>query len=371
MLRSVLLATFAVVATTLCPAQNLPGNSPLIKVGLEDKFTGQDSAAMTRLGVVGYGPLAWADGKRTADIEKVLGEGRVLWMETEHFKFGSNFGFARAPKDPKARRLLKGELKRLHKKCKKVPASASKLDPWLRLHLYAQRAEELYDEFADLAGRPHGERRLGEKQKLLILLFEKKSDLARYFKSFCGRETQQTQRHTHYGTGHRSLVMTAEGDDGPRDSETTHAQFRYFAMQMFMDAAGGGPLWLQYGLGHVYEREVPCNMINCGVRADESVDPASQYEWGKKIRKRVKFEGLVVPFEELTTKTDLGYYGHVQAWARVEWMLQDRARFAEFLGAVLGKPSRARQVAALAGVYELEPAAFDAAWRKWCAKNYR
>ena len=326
---------------------------------------------MARLGVVGYGPLAWADGKRTADIEKVLGEGRVLWMETEHFKFGSNFGFARAPKDPKARRLLKGELKRLHKKCKKVPTSASKLDPWLRLHLYAQRAEELYDEFADLAGRPHGERRLGEKQKLLILLFEKKSDLARYFKSFCGRETQQTQRHTHYGTGHRSLVMTAEGDDGPRDSETTHAQFRYFAMQMFMDAAGGGPLWLQYGLGHVYEREVPCNMINCGVRADESVDLASQYEWGKKIRKRVKFEGLVVPFEELTTKTDLGYYGHVQAWARVEWMLQDRARFAEFLGAVLGKPSRARQVAALAGVYELEPAAFDAAWRKWCAKNYR
>ncbi len=371
MIRSVLLAALALAAAPICPAQKSKGSSALAKVGLEDTFTGKDAAAMARLGVLDYGPLAWADNKRTTDIEKVLGEGRVLWMETEHFKLGSNFGFAGAPKDPKARRLLKDELKRLNKKCKKIPASASKLDPWLRMHLYAQRAEELYDEFSDLAGRPAGGRRLGEKQKFLLLLFEKRSDLARYFKSFCGRETQQTQRHTHYGTGHFSLVMTAEGDDGPRDSETTHAQFRYFAMQMFMDAAGGGPLWLQYGLGHVYERQVPCNMINCGVRADESVDPASQYDWGKKIRKRVKFDGLVIPFDQLTTKTDLGYYGHVQSWARAEWMLRDRTRFAEFLGGVLGKASRARQVAALGAVYELEPAAFDAAWRKWCAKNYR
>ena len=239
------------------------------------------------------------------------------------------------------------------------------------MHLYAQRAEELYDEFADLAGKPDEARRLGEKAKFLVLLFEKKSDLARYLKVFCGRESQQTQRHTHYGTGHLSLVMTAEGDDGPRESETTHAQFRYFAMQMFMEAAGGGPLWLQYGLGHVYERQVPCNMINCGPRPGESVDPATQYQWDKKIRKRVKFEELVIPFEKLTTTSDLGYYGHVQAWARVEWMLQDRAKFAAFLGGVLRSPSRARQLAALDEAYALAPDAFDASWRKWCAKHYK
>ena len=371
MFRLLSLSTLVLAVCVAAPAQNKKGSSAIAKVGLEDTFTAKDPKAMARLGVVDYAPLVWADNKRTTDIEKVLGEGRVLWMETEHFKIGSNFGFAEAPKDSKARRLLKGELKRLNKKCKKIPASASKLGPWLRMHLYAQRAEELYDELADLLGQPAGAKRLGEKQKFLLVLFEKRSDLARYFQSFCGRESQQTQRHTHYGTGHLSLVMTAEGDDGPRDSETTHAQFRYFATQMFLDAAGGGPLWLQYGLGHVYERQVPCNMINCGVRADESVDPASQYDWEKKIRKRVKFDGLVIPFEKLTTTVDLGFYGHVQAWARVEWMLQDKAKFADFLQGVLSRPSRSRQIAALAGAYELEPAAFDDAWRKWCAKNYR
>ena len=112
-------------------------------------------------------------------------------------------------------------------------------------------------------------------------------------------------------------------------------------------------------------------MINCGPRPGESVDPATQYEWDKKIRKRVKFEELVIPFERLTTTSNLGYYGHVQAWARVEWMMQDRAKFAEFLGGVLRSPSRSRQVAALGAVYELDPLAFDEAWRKWCAKHYK
>ena len=59
------------------------GDSPLQKVGLEDPYTAQNPKAMAKLGVIGYGPLTWADHKRTTDIEKVLGEGRVLWMETE------------------------------------------------------------------------------------------------------------------------------------------------------------------------------------------------------------------------------------------------------------------------------------------------
>ena len=369
-LRALSLAAIVLAASPCSPAQKKRG-SAIAKAGLEDRFTSKDPVAMARLGVVDYGPLVWADNKRTTDIEKVLGEGRFLWMETEHFKIGSSFGFAAAPKNPKARRLLKEELKRLHKKCSKIPASASKLDPWLRLHLYAQRAEELYDEFAELAGKAEGGARLGEKQKVLLLLFEQRSDLARYFKSFCGRETQMSQRHTHYGTGHQALIMTAEGDDGPRDSETLHAQFRYHLMQLFTSVAGGGPLWLQYGLAHAYERMVPCNMINCGVRADENVDRTKLYEWDEKIRKRVKHEALVIPFEKLTREVDLGYYGHLQAWARVEWMLQDRARFSQFLGQVLGAPSRSRQVAALMQVYELKPAEFDDAWRTWCQKHYK
>ena len=346
------------------------GDSPLLKVGLEDPFTDQDPKEMEKLGVLRYGPLEWADNKSTTDIEKVLGEGRVLWMETAHFKIGCNLGFADAPKDSVARRLLKDEMKRLNKKCAKIPASKSKMDPWLRVHLYALRAEDMYEEFVELTGRKEEGKHLGQKEKFLLLMFQKKSDLARYMKVFGGRESEQSQRLQH-GTGHFSVVMTAEGDDGSRDSETVNAQFRFFMAQMFCDAAGGGPMWLTYGLGHWYERQIPCNMINCGIKADESVDPATQYLWEKKMLKRSKHEGLCLPFAKLAGEADLGYYGHVQAWSVVDYMLQDRAKFTQFLQVVLGKPSRSRQLQALQEAYGFDPDAFDVGWQRWVQQTYK
>jgi hypothetical protein len=370
MIRVALLSALLLAGGSFLNAQK-KGDSPLLKVGLEDPFTEKDPKAMEKLGIVSYGPLVWADNKRTTDIEKVLGEGRVLWMETEHFKIGCNLGFSGAPKDSVARRQLKDEMKRLNKKCSKIPASKSKMDPWLRMHLYALRAEEMYAEFVELTGKNEPGKHLGQKEKFLLLLFQKKSDLARYMTTFGNRKSEQSQRLRHYGTGHFSVVMTAEGDDGPRDSETTNAQFRFFMAQMFCDAAGGGPTWLTYGLGHYYERQIPCNMINCGIKANESVDSTTQYQWEKKMLKRTKHDGLCLPFPKLATESDLGYHGHVQAWSVVDYMMQDRTKFTQFLQLVLGKPSSSHQLQALESVFEMDSDAFDAAWVKWAQKTYK
>ncbi|MGK0264810.1 MAG: hypothetical protein ACI8UD_003472, partial [Planctomycetota bacterium] len=81
MIRVALLSTLLLAGASSLHAQK-KGDSPLLKVGLEDRFTAEDPKAMAKLGVLAYGPLTWADHKRTTDIEKVLGEGRVLWMET-------------------------------------------------------------------------------------------------------------------------------------------------------------------------------------------------------------------------------------------------------------------------------------------------
>jgi len=344
--------------------------SVLAKEGLKDPYTKEDPGLMARLGVVGYGPLVWANHKRTTDVDKVLGEGRILWMETEHFKIGCNLGFVGAPKDPVARRQLKDEMKRLNKKCSKIPSSKSKLGPWLRLHVYAQRAEDLLAEFSELSGHGQPGKPLGQKEKLLLLLFEKKSDLARYMDVFGGRRSSQTQR-LHHATGHFSVVLTAQGDDGPRDSETVNAQFRFFLLQMFCDAAKGAPAWLSYGLAHGYERQVPCNMINCGVKANESVDPATQYQWDRKMLKRSKHESLCIPFMKLCREFDLGFYGHVQAWSLTKYLMEDREKFQLFLRSVLGKPSRNRQIQALQAAYGMTPEELDVAWRKWVKKAHK
>ncbi|MFK7740708.1 MAG: hypothetical protein AB8H80_10325 [Planctomycetota bacterium] len=365
---SVCVASLFVGGTHLPAQKKLRGFAKLVQ---NDPYTDKDPKAMKKLGVISYGPLTWADNLRTPDIEKVIGENRVLWFETEHFKVGCNLGVCTQPKDSVARKRVKAEMKLLNKRSRKIPASKSKLDPWLRAHLFALRAEQLYDEFAELTGHAaDDEGHLGQKEKFLLVLFQKKSDLARYSKSFCGRESQNSQYFRHFASGFYSVVMTADGEDGPRDCESTYAQFRFFVAQMLLDAAGGATPWLTYGLAHRYEREVPCNLINCGVRADESVDPATQYEWPKKIAKRCRHESLCMPFAKLCREHDLGYYGHLQSWARVDYLMQDRAKFAQFLQMIVGNPTRQRHLQALAEVYDKEPEQFDEEWRKWALKHY-
>lgn len=370
MLRSILLFStcLAVTAGAGVRSQSNPDDGAAARP--EDPFTAGDPERMQRLGVVGYGPFAWADGIASTDVDKLLGDGRLLWLETEHFKIGSTLGTCAVPKDSTARRLVKGELKLLHDRLAKIPSSRSRLEPWLRLHLYALRAEQLYDEIAALTGKADADGHLGQPRKILLLLFDRKSDLARYSARFCGRQTEISQTHLHVQSGHSAVMMTAEGDDGVRDCETAYAQFRFLLTRALLQAVGETPPWLGYGLAHVYEREVPCNMINCGIRADESVDPATQYDWPRKVQKRVRHDGLVIPFRELCREFDLGYYGHVQAWSRVDYLMQDRERFAQFVQLVVGNPSRARQLQALATVYELDPEPFDEAWREWARKHY-
>lgn len=94
MIRMALLSLLPQAGSLSLKAQSKKnGDSPLLKVGLEDPFTKKDPKLMKSLGVVDDGPLVWADTKRTADIEKVLGEGRVLWMATGYCKIGFTSAF--------------------------------------------------------------------------------------------------------------------------------------------------------------------------------------------------------------------------------------------------------------------------------------
>ena len=205
---------------------------------------------------------------------------------------------------------------------------------------------------------------------MLLLLFEKKSDLARYLDVFGGRKSSQTQR-LHHASGHYSVVLTAQGDDGPRDSETVNAQFRFFLIQMFCDAVNGAPFWLSYGMAHCYERQIPCNMINCGVKANESVDRSTQYEWDRKMLKRSKHDALCIPFVKLCRESDLGFYGHVQAWSLTKYLMEDKKKFRLFLQSVLGKTARSRQIQALDAAYGMTPEELDVEWRKWVKKAHK
>jgi len=344
----------------------------VVKAGPKDPFTGGDPKAMAAAGIVAYGPMVWANDLRTEDVEKVLGAGRILWIETTHFLIGSSLGTAAMPEESEARKLTNADLLRLRKRHGKFPERASKLEPWLRLHLYALRAEEIYAEFATLVGHDDATgTHLGQKRKFPLLLFQKKSDLARYHDRFCNTKSQFGQRHWYAATQQNGFTLAAE-DDEVRDEATVHAWFRYHLIGTFCDAIGGVPYWVSLGLAHWYERQVPTRTMLAAIKDDESVDQETQHKWPAKMKGRAQHQRLLIPFAELATKTDFGYWAHLQAWSRVDWLMTtDRARFGRFLVGLKGGYGVSRQVEQLLAVYDLEPEAFDAKWREWVLKTYK
>ncbi|MBL9076718.1 MAG: hypothetical protein JNL08_04390 [Planctomycetes bacterium] len=367
------LAAFASLSFAQTPA---PGTTKddedVVKEGPIDPFTKGDAKAMQALGILSYGPMDWADGKRTGDIEKILGENRILWVETAHFRIGCNLGTTAAPAEPDVRKLTNTELQRLNKKWSKVPGRASKLSPWLRLHLFAQRAEDLYADFAKLVGHDDASgTHLGQKGKFALLLFQKKSDLVRYLDTFCGRKSELSQGVSYGSSGQIGFVLTAEDDD-PRTEADVHAHFRFLLVQTFVDAQGGAPYWAKNGIAHWYERQIETNMIFCAIRDDEHVDPMQQGEWHKKVFARAKRDDLFTPFRDLCTVTDLGYYGHIQSWSRVDFLLaQDRAKFGQLMLGMKGGYTVERHEQLLTQLYGMDFDQFDAKWRAWVAKTYK
>ncbi|MBL8754803.1 MAG: hypothetical protein JNK15_15975 [Planctomycetes bacterium] len=344
----------------------------VVKAGLKDPFTGGDEKLMKQLGVVAYGPLVWADDLRTGQIDKVLGEKRIIWMETEHFQFAFNFSTAPVPEDAEARKIVNAELARLNKKCNKLPARASKIETWVRLHLYAMRAEELYADFAKLVGHDDASGTcLGQKGKFPILLFQKKSDLARYLDRFCGIKSETPMRHYYNKTGQNGLALSAEAEE-VRDEAFVYAQFRNLLVETFCSANGGAPRWLSVGLAHWYERKIPSRVIMAAIKDGESVDVHTQHLWHDKMKNRAQHEKLLVPFAEFSGKVDFGYYDHLQAWSRVDWLLTtDREKFGKFMAELKNGYSSQRQIEALQTVYGMEPEVFDAKWREWVLKTYK
>ena len=344
----------------------------VVKTVKKDPYTGNEEKAMKALGVVAYGPFLWSDNQQTTAVEKVLGEGRILWMETEHFLIGSNLGTIGIPQDPYPRKLVNAEVQRLKKKWSKMPDRAPKLDPWLRLHLYALRCEDLYEEFAELVGHDKASGTfLGQPGKFSVMLFQKKSDLARYLDAFCGRKTQAAQRVYYPKSSTNGVVVSAEGEDF-YDECGVQTMFRYNLMQAFLDARGGAPYWLSTGIGHWYARQIPSNMITCPIKADESVDVNTQDQWHDKIRQRAPRESLCIPLLQLFGETDFGYYASLQAWSRVDHLMAiDRAKFGEFVANLKSGAVPTLQDQMLQQVYGMDAVTCDTKWREWVAKNYK
>jgi hypothetical protein len=365
----------------------------------EDPFTGKDPERMKAAGIVSYAPFLWSPKHRTEDIDRVLGEGRILWMETEHFVIGSTLLGCAVPPKPDEKKQLLVEVGMLRERLPEVPKRPKRLSPWLRLHLYAQRAELLYAEFCELVGvdpavpgkgtSPPSGPYLGMANKFQLILFQKKSDLVRYLDRFAGVQADYSYRYYEYDYHQVLLASSLEIMESP-DEPGFHGHFLYSVANNLVNSYrynhGGCPLWLSEGLSHYFSRRVETDFINVSIKDGEAVNDADKHQWHKKVRARAQHDGAFLPFSTMagwTSFGDLGYQGHIQSWSRVDFLM---SLSKEKVGLLLTKiknvpPQRATgqadpravrgaQDQALMELFGFDAETFDEEWRDWVLKTY-
>ena len=386
-----------------CMAQDKPPpgkeDDEVQKLGPVDPYTGNDAAAMQQAGVVAYGPFPWADHHSTTDVDRVLGEKRVLWLETAHFKLGSSLKSTPWPENAEARKFLEQEVKALRKKLPKVPEKPKKLDPWLRLHLYAQRCEKAYADCQELLGvtdadfpargqAPREGAFLGLPGKFLLLTFQKQSDMARYMDRFCNQKVDKSMRHYHDKTCQMLLAVAMEGLDGI-DESGLHAHVLFATWQNLINGYNGFsyplPLWFGEGLCHWYARKVPTEFLSVQIKDDEAVAEEKQHNWPVKVRRRAQHEATCFKFDDMAEWAkweDMGYHRHAQSWSRMDFLMQqDKQKVGLMLRQLKAVPpdntfeGQAPVLRTLAKklvveLFELDGPAFDAKWREWVLKTY-
>ena len=367
----------------------------IAKLAPVDPYTGGDAAVMAAAGIVAYGPFPWADNFRTEDVDKVLGQRRLLWLETTHFRIGCSLVSAAIPEDPpEYKKFLAAEIKQLREKLPKVPEKPKRLDPWLRLHLYAQRCENAYAEMLKLVGSKDADfavadtkRYLGMPDKFLVLLFANKSDMARYMDRYFGTKHDVSMREYHKNTQQMIAVLSAEGLEG-FDESGIHQHFTQAIWNNLINGIDGFkplPLWFGEGLAHWYERKVPARTINVLIKDDEAVAEEKREDWPVKVRRRAQHDNAFLPFDKMAAWVkweELGYHAHAQSWSRVDYLMSvDPLKVGTMLRALKtipfgatpeesAVPLREKAAEQLQELFGLDGAGFDQKWRAYVLKTY-
>ncbi len=368
----------------------------------DDPYTKGDADAMFAAGYERFAPFEFVGGETTKSLDKLLGV-RVLWVETAHFRIGTSL--PELALDPSQRGQITAELRRLGKRLPKVPKVARRLDPWLRLHLTAQRLEELYADVqaklgvsrsdfppspaeAALRERYMGDGPyLGMADKYTVLLLARASSYGRFFRRLTKTQPEIPMRHHFRDTGSLFFGTALELDPPSIQSDVRlHGQLVFNVVTNLL--AGyrgynhGVPLWFADGVAQWFARRVAPEHPVFNVEADGKAERRTQTRWEPIVRAYCKAEQFT-PLEELARRQrfdDWKWIDHVMAWSRVDFMLRrDEGALGAFAtvfkdpfdGAVPTPGHlRERQDHALREAVGLDTASFDEDWCAWVLATY-
>jgi hypothetical protein len=377
-----------------------------------DPYTKNKPEALQKAGYVSYGPFPFGyhgSGPMTTEqVEKHLSYVQLLWVETPHFRIGTDLPTYTIPLEPEFKNKIRAELERLAEKIPNVNPKTRTLDPWLRLHLFAQRCEDLYAEFSQLAGvkdadfpAPGGATQpggvymgmgpyLGMRDKYLLLLVNKEGTFKDYMKNYLGRDSKFGQRWHFKDIGALIYTISCDSMEGRlKDDTAMHCDVAFNISQNLLDGfrhySYDLPVWMREGIGHWFNRRVNRRFNSFDQNEGSTADMKNEWEWEVYCRmKLVQGGGKFAPFSEAFTWRDFGsitFNDHVAVWSRIDFMMSmGQEKWRAFLFEVKGRTDikgladqsdlvgATRQ--ALQKAYGLNVLDFDSKWAEWVKATY-
>jgi len=395
-----LLRILLALALTLSPARAQEASKPE-EFEAVDPYTRGERSALDKAGYESLGPFPWCEGITTDEIERELGGSKVLWVETRHFRIGSTLGSYKTAGDRAEKKRLDEELARMRELFPGAKVPAAKIDPWLRLHLYARRIEAVHAEFLrafglkdedfgetkpgappTIATGPH----LGMDMKFTVLLTERRSALARFVRYALKRDASDPIRERLPGN---TLFFGMSAETVRSWSQETdsafHAQVAANVALNLMDGFRGmsatPPVWFQYGYSHVVSRRVDERFT---LYAKGTIrEDADSWKWEPRVAGLITND-FAPSWKDLANERrfdDLSGPDHLVAWSKVTWMLQHFGpeRVRQYLMSVTDPLPRKdeldraaflrdRELQALEEAGGVPAAELEEAWRRWAAK---
>ncbi|MEM8712975.1 MAG: hypothetical protein AAGG01_18645, partial [Planctomycetota bacterium] len=337
------------------------------------------------------GSFGWADGQRTEDVQATMGGLDFLWVETEHFRIGSSLGTYKIPNDRDEKARLKSEFKELKKRLGRFKAPKKALDPWIRLHLYAMRAEKLYAQYVNdfglqaMADETEGPY-LGHPKKFLLLMCQRRSELGRYLRVYWKAENEfsfgagKPDQGMFFGINAEIIEQSIEQPiDEPFDT-MLHCRIAAGLTRNFVNGHRqklfNAPIWLAYAVAHRYARGVDPRWVPAGPGSRNA--NKDHFEWNKRVSKLAdnNFFASMNDMFGWTPDQAMNDRDHMVAWSKLCYLLDElKGDAGAFLTDVV-KPIpgmtansveelQKRQLLALASQFDLAPSEFDEKWRKW------
>ena len=376
-----------------------------------DPYTQNEPEAYQAAGYERYHRVMLHEDLSVTEVMQVLGEDmKMIWVETEHFVIGSTLPEYKLPGDKIQKTRVTEEFERLREKMPLLPKRAPRtLDPWLRVHLYAQRCEDVYDEVQKVLGVtdesfPAGRNtlvkgeymgegpNLGQRGKFVVLLTKKKATLHRFANTWCNGNFQADSPIVHnffqqwtmlYGSS-PELAEGYLGDDARLHANVAHG-ITHAMLSGYKGYLHDMPVWLREGIAHCIVNEIEPRYHNFVLIADQFPNEKKLWIWEPRVRNLVKNEAAY-PFSKVSQwvhpdKFRIGH--HLNLWSRVDYLIKsDPEKFASFVSkmkdrikvpggtAVTAEQILQRQQEAWDLVYDLSFEEFDAAWGDWVLDNY-